>query len=438
MTTSPFTRAQLSQQLGREHAALLFEILTHAGERPLYLVGGVVRDWLLGRAGKELDLMLAGAALHEAITFAQTLQSELGGELQTHDRFGTAQWRTPDGITVDFAQARRERYPRPGQLPRPSPGTAEEDLWRRDFSINALALQLNPPRAFGRLLDPCGGQLDLEGRRLRALHPASFRDDPTRFLRGLRLAARLSLRWDAETAHWARAAWPILTRLSGSRLRAEFEQLFTEPRPEDALTAPEAQGLLAALHPGFVSDPDVLRGRFAALRGTAFAADPVAAGWRLLTMGSKPTAASQLAARFTLRKAERDRLEHAAQLYEQREALADENQPPATVAAALEAADEATRHALWVAGNDALRRQLRRYEEDWRQRRLALRGRDLRRLGLPPGPRYRTLLAALQRARWNGEVSSADEERELLARLTTQQGFSCTRRKQDGSCESYC
>ena len=413
--TTAFTRAQIRAQLGPERAALLFEIAARA-PHPLYLVGGVLRDWQLGRPGQELDLMLAGAALGDAIAFARALRDERGGELRTHERFGTAQWRTADGITVDFAQARREHYPRPGQLPRPEAGTAEEDLWRRDFSVNALALSLRPS-AFGRLLDPCGGGADLERRRLRALHAASFRDDPTRFLRGLRLAARLELRWEAETARQAQAALPILARLSGSRLRAEFEQLFREPRPEDALTAPEAGGLLASLHAAFVSEPTLLRERFVTLRESSLAADPVAVGWRLLTLGSAPAAVAELAARFTLRKAERAGLERAAALYAARQALADEGRPPAEVAAALEDSDDATRQALWVAGDGALRRQLERYESDWRGRRPALRGRDLRRLGLPPGPRYRELLAQLQSARWNGEVTSVEEERALLARL---------------------
>ena len=421
MATPYFTRAQVQQRLGPERAALLFDIAARS-EQPLYLVGGVVRDWLLGVPGNELDLMLAGDTLGDAIAFARSLQAERGGELRTHARFGTAQWRTPTGVVVDFAQARRERYPRPGQLPRPEAGRAEEDLWRRDFSVNALALPLRPAAAFGRLLDPCGGLADLEGRRLRALHAASFRDDPTRFLRGLRLAARLGLRWDAEAARWARESLPILARLSGSRLRAEFEQLFQEPRPEDALTAPEAAGLLAALHPGFVTDSAALRERFESSRAAPFHADPGAVGWCLLTLGSAAAAVADLAARFTLRKAERAGLERAAALYAARHTLADEGRPPAEIAAALEGSDTATRQALWVVGAGALRRQLERYEGDWRWRRPALRGRDLRRLGLPPGPRYRALLARLQIARWNGDVTSVEEERALLARLLAEGG----------------
>ncbi len=438
MATPRFTRAQL----GPERAALLFAITERAdprflrprsaGTRPLYLVGGVVRDWLLGRPGNELDLMLAGDSLQDAIAFARAIQADLGGELREHARFGTAQWLAPTGIAVDFANARRERYPRPGQLPQPYPGTAEEDLWRRDFSVNALALQLSPPAAFGKLLDPCGGQADLQERRLRALHPASFRDDPTRFLRGLRLAARLGLRWEEETARWARESLPILARLSGSRLRAEFEQLFREPRPEDALTAPEAADLLPTLHAAFITDPAILRERFlrlrsastrfAATREAPFAADPISIGWRLPTMGNDPAEVATLAARFTLRKAERDGLERAARLYAERHILADESRPPADIAAALQHADEATRQALWVAGDAALRRQLTRYEEDWRWRRPALTGRDLRRLGLAPGPRYRELLERLQIARWNGEVTSATEEHALLERLVEEGG----------------
>ena len=248
----------------------------------------------------------------------------------------------------------------------------------------------------------------------------------------MRLAARLGLRWEEETARWAQESLPILARLSGSRLRAEFEQLFREPRPEDALTAPEATDLLPTLHAAFLTDPTVLRKRFESLRAAPFTADPVASltaakcqhalGWRLLTMGNDPAEVAALGARFTLRKAKRDGLTHAAELYAARHTLTDERQPPATIAAALQHTDEATRHALWVVGDAALRRQLTRYEDDWRHRRPTLTGRDLRRLGLPPGPRYRELLERLQIARWNGEVTSAAEERVLLARLLEEGG----------------
>ena len=267
----------------------------------LYLVGGVVRDWLLGHPGNELDLMLAGPSLQDAIAFARAIQAEFGGELREHARFGTAQWLAPSGIAVDFANARRERYPRPGQLPQPYPGTAEEDLWRRDFSVNALALQLSPPAAFGQLLDPCGGQADLQQRRLRALHPASFRDDPTRLLRGLRLAARLGLRWEEETARWAQESLPILARLSGSRLRAEIEQLFREPRPEDALTAKEADWSAAHPAPGLPHRPCCLEKTLrigCEAASTRFAADPISIGWRLLTMGNDPAEVAALGGSF--------------------------------------------------------------------------------------------------------------------------------------------
>ena len=227
----PSPALRFDEQLGPERGEpSSYEIVARAGPHTLYLVGGVVRDWLLsrpdgGHSDHELDLMLAGDSLQDAIAFARRIQGELGGELREHARFGTAQWRSPTGIAVDFANARQRTLPPPRAIAAAcAPVAAEEDLWRRDFSVNALALQLSPPAAFGRLLDPCGGQADLQQRRLRALHPASFRDDPTRILRGLRLAARLGLRWDEETARWAQESLPILARLSGSRLRAEIEQ----------------------------------------------------------------------------------------------------------------------------------------------------------------------------------------------------------------------
>ncbi len=433
---APITKAAFRQRFGDECTAFLFQIAARAAQQgqTLYLVGGSLRDWLLGFPDQGLDLMLAGerratgaATPIAAITFAREIRDEFAGALQTHPRFGTAIWQPPTGKAIDFASARQERYPRPGQLPQVRIASAEEDLWRRDFSINALALALHP--FTGRWLDPTGGLSDLKKRQLRVLHPRSFRDDPTRLLRGLRLAARLELRWEEESASWARAAIPQLSRLSGGRLRAELAQILREARPEETLTAAVAAGWLSTIHTGFFAEEEALRARFAGARAVTSQAqgapswargwrvDPIDLGWRLLTMGSALGTVASLAERFSLRKAEREQLLLTATMYAQRETLADERRPPATFTAALQGADEATRLALWVLGEAALRRQLTRYEEDWRWRKTALNGRTLRRLGLPPGPRYRRLLEELQHARWNGEVRDEAGERALLARL---------------------
>jgi tRNA nucleotidyltransferase/poly(A) polymerase len=169
----------------------------------------------------------------------------LGGVLETHAQFGTAALRLePAGEAgtcapwadrawrVDFAMCRTETYRKPAAYPAVAPGTLRQDLGRRDFTINAIAVALAPSE-FGRLVDPCGGALDLERRRLRILHARSFLDDPSRILRGVRLAQRFGLAWERATRHRMRAALAAgaLGWLNAGRLRKELARMAQEPDP---------------------------------------------------------------------------------------------------------------------------------------------------------------------------------------------------------------
>ena len=161
------------------------ERLAREKEQPLALVGGVVRDLLLGLAFRDLDLVVEG----DAIMLVEELVVRFGGRAGVHRSFGTASWIALDGSSVEIASARREHYSRPGALPDVAPASLEEDLARRDFSINAMALSLSAEEP--RLVDPFGGREALAKRELRVLHGHSFDDDPTRVLRALRFCSRL-------------------------------------------------------------------------------------------------------------------------------------------------------------------------------------------------------------------------------------------------------
>ena len=219
-----------------------------AGEPAVWVVGGAVRDLLLGGAPSDLDLVVEG----DALAVARRAADRLGGEMVAHERFGTATVRGAEGA-FDLAGARREIYPQPGALPVVELGaTLAEDLARRDFSVNTLALRL----ADGELAGVPGAREDLDARALRVLHDGSFRDDPTRLLRLARYAGRLGFAVEAHTAALARLAVAVgaLGTVSGERLGAELLLLAREPQPA-ALIALEDQGLGAALLPGFAVDP---------------------------------------------------------------------------------------------------------------------------------------------------------------------------------------
>jgi tRNA nucleotidyltransferase (CCA-adding enzyme) len=206
------------------------------GEDTVYVVGGAVRDLLLGREPHELDFVVEGDALEVA--------RRIGGRVIAHERFGTATV-SLDGATFDLASARRERYPRPGALPEVELGaTLREDLERRDFTVNAIALHLRD----GELTWLPGAREDLDARRLRVLHDGSFVDDPTRLLRLARYSARLGFEPEEHTDRLAAEAIDqgALDTVTGSRLGAELRLLLQEPQPA-ALQALERQGLGAAL-----------------------------------------------------------------------------------------------------------------------------------------------------------------------------------------------
>ena len=193
----------------------------------------------------DLDVVVLG----DGIAFARLIAQALGGQVESHEQFRTAtvtvdaQVRSRSGpragrsavvpaLRIDVASCRKERYVRPAAYPKVSAGTLRDDLFRRDFTVNAMAMALEP-RRFGRLIDPFGGAGDLQRRRLRVLHERSFLDDPSRILRAARFAARLTLEPDASTARYLREALDnnFLQRLNRGRIRKEFERMVQEPDP---------------------------------------------------------------------------------------------------------------------------------------------------------------------------------------------------------------
>lgn len=197
----------------------------------LWFVGGALRDLLLGRPLHDVDLAVEAAAA-TALELAMRLGKLPGWTLEkSHARFGTARLRGPGGLSVDVAATRREEYPAPASLPVVTGTTTiEEDLGRRDFTINSMALRVGKRGLTGSVLDPFGGRRDLASKTLRLLHPKSLVDDPTRAYRAVKYAVRLGFAWDGEfekALKKARAAGAF-GALSGDRMRRGFEEIFSE------------------------------------------------------------------------------------------------------------------------------------------------------------------------------------------------------------------
>ena len=381
----------------------------------LYLVGGPVRDALLGRPVGDLDFAVAG----DALALAAELQGELGGQWRTHARFGTASG-CLGGQRIDLAGARRERYARPGALPQVAPGSLEDDLARRDFTINAMALPLAGARP--RVVDYGGGRDDLAAGVLRILHPASFADDPTRMLRAVRYEQRLGFRLDEATAAQLRQAVSdgLAGRVTGDRWRSELERVFAEERPIPALRRAAGLGLLTALHPALnaagglerlaatLSDtgPDTAAGPAAVSPSDCLAA---------LVCGMTPGEGEEVIRRLRLARRQAGLVRDTIELrrLESRIAAA---RCPSRLAGLLEPLGEAAL-AAWVkiSDNPTADAAIRRYLAELRYVRPALRGGDLLAMGAVPGPALGALLAHLRAARLDGRAQSAADERRLAA-----------------------
>jgi tRNA nucleotidyltransferase (CCA-adding enzyme) len=224
----------LARALQDAHPEL--EAVREAAREPVYLVGGAVRDLLLGRPGADVDLVVVGDA--------GSLADRLGGAAAEHERFGTLKLDL-DGREIDVAAARTESYPAPGALPVVQPAASiEQDLARRDFTINAIAL---PLQGEARLVDPHGGRDDLARGLLRALHDRSFADDPTRAIRAARYASRFGFRAEAETEELLRRT--DLTTVSADRRRAELERLAAEANAREGFELLAGWGVID-LRPG--------------------------------------------------------------------------------------------------------------------------------------------------------------------------------------------
>ena len=225
-----------------------------AGLPPTYLVGGAVRDLLVGHGSVDLDLAVEG----DAVAASRELAERLGGDASEHGRFGTATVARRE-LAVDLATARRESYSRPGALPDVEPASLEEDLARRDFSVNAMAIALSEPGR-GELRDPVGGFDDVAAARIRVLHDRSFIDDPTRLLRALRYEARLGFSLERETERLVReaVAADALATVSGARVRDELMDLLGEPAAPVAVGRMRDLGVAAALHPQLRAEPGLV------------------------------------------------------------------------------------------------------------------------------------------------------------------------------------
>jgi tRNA nucleotidyltransferase (CCA-adding enzyme) len=401
--------------------APLVEVLVARAEEdrvPLYLVGGPVRDLLLGLPIRDVDLVVEPRARFGAAELVRAAAPR-GARVEVHDRFETVRL-TAGEASVDVATARSEQYRHPGALPKVEPGTLEQDLRRRDFSVNALALPLLRGRGPIEIVDPVGGLADLEARVLRILHERSFHDDPTRALR----AARLSPRLDFHVSRGSLAALRDALRdgafgaVSGDRLRRELEKLFEDATrdidPTRALRLLSIWHVLGALEPGF----GLPREAVAPVRRVARAlASPPWRGPRFrpwvpgVAVWLAPLAAAlrrRVVERLSIRGELGERLVSFPSLAAELVEPLARSRGRGAVDALLGEIDEEQLHALHAFLPTSARRRIVRWAAEDRGRRPPVSGSDLTAIGIS-GPAVGGALARIRTAFLDGAVANREE-----------------------------
>jgi tRNA nucleotidyltransferase (CCA-adding enzyme) len=377
-------------------AAPLLRRLDLAATAPLYLVGGAVRDLLLGRSPTELDLLTEGDP--------ELLARALGAIARTHERFGTGTVEL-DGYRYDIVRARTETYPQPGALPVVAPATIEQDLPRRDFSVNALALALTGPRA-GELITVPSARADLAAGLLRVLHDASFRDDPTRLLRMARYSARLGLSPEPHTAELARDALAhgALETVSGTRIGNELRLLAREADPVAAFTRLGELGLDAAICPDFGVRDGPTAEQALGLLGAAGRPDLLVLGLAAARIAPAPLRA--LLDELGFPAEDRAAIGEVACAAELAERLRHAG-TPSEIAAAVGGARTESVAAAGALGAEPMARA---WLEQLRHTRLQITGDDLLAAGVPAGPAVGAGLRGALAATLDGHAPTRAEQ----------------------------
>ena len=405
----------------------------------LYLVGGVVRDLLLDRSNLDLDLVVEG----DALALAQQAASVTQGKLTVYRRFGTARLRWGKW-SIDFVRARSETYDRPGALPRVTPGSLSEDLFRRDFTINAMAINLNPG-CYGEVIDIYGGRADLEKKYIRVLHEKSFTDDATRIWRALRYEQRLDFHLETDTRRLLARDIPMLDTISSDRIRHELDLVLKEAQPEKVLRRAKELKVLSRLHPALKAG-HTLSARFQRAREVVspesqLASELASSESRLASelASSESRLASVYLALLTYPLTDKEVedfisllrvpgrsakiMRDSQNLKTKLKLLATANLAPSRVYTALQGyAPVALLVGAVATDSTTVSRNIGLFYGWLRYVKPSLTGNCLIQMGVAPGPGVKEFLERLRAARLDGEVTTRQGEREMVTEWLRERG----------------
>ncbi|MDI6716449.1 MAG: CBS domain-containing protein [Actinomycetota bacterium] len=422
-----YTRGEIAQKIKTTLPSELQRILREVGDIAnltgfsAFLVGGIVRDLLLNNKNLDVDIVIEG----DAVEFAAILVEKLGGKIRAHQKFGTAVVILPSGFRIDFASARAEFYEKPAVLPQVEPTSIKQDLARRDFTINAMAISLNT-KDYGKLLDYFNGQRDLRYGRIRILHNLSFIEDPTRIFRAARFEQRLGFRMETETEELLRKAidMDLIEQLSGSRVRDELMLILSEEKPYRILKRLSDLGALKIAGIGTAINEEIEQ-LFRKVDDAISELDfnfPAGIQRRLVYLAvilkdMKKKAIVSWCERMKLRKTETARLlEMACEVPK----VIDEFNKAARLKNSRiyellqPMSPEALVFAHAVSANLKVQKIIHLYLSRLRGTKVSVNGRNLQRMGFPPSPIYNIILRGLLIAKLDGKVGTLEDEERFV------------------------
>ena len=382
----------------------------------VFIVGGFVRDMLLGIENLDIDLVVEG----EGISFARELSRELGAEVLAHREFGTATLTLADEFKLDIATSRKEFYPRPAALPKVRPAPLKEDLFRRDFTVNSMAISINPG-SFGELVDFFGGRKDLKGKKVRVLYPQSFIDDPTRIFRAIRFEQRYGFHIERNTQKLIRRALEegVFHKLSGKRVKEELIQILEEDRPERSLDRMEKLGILEMIHPKIrlTEEKKEILNRLI---------DPIAIyeilwGKRIkrwlirfcvLLEDLEVEEIIQLSSKYIFTREEKQILIEARKNVKSilKELEAPEVLPSFIYYLLRPFSPEVLLLAMAKARSKIVKKRILSYLSHLQKVKIEVNGEDLKKIGYKPSPKFSRILEEVKKARLNEIVKTKEEE----------------------------
>jgi tRNA nucleotidyltransferase (CCA-adding enzyme) len=427
---SPRTRNVTKFMLERLSARLM-SILRSVGEVAssldlgAYVVGGFVRDLFLYRGDEDVDIVIEG----DGIAFAKKFARLFKARIHTHSKFGTAVIIFPDGFKLDVASARMEYYDFPAALPVVEMSSIKLDLYRRDFTINTLAIQLNPDR-FGILVDFFNAGKDIKEKTVRVLHNLSFVEDPTRVFRAIRFEQRFQFSISRLTAGLILNAvkMDFFRELSGRRVFNELRQIMQEENPGAAITRLNDFGLLKVVHPSLKFNNRLV----SMLNSTKqvlswydlLFLDESYMQWAVyflvLIQHCDKEQTGAICERFELAPRLRNLFVKGRAGAENSLHWLERSLPVDNSTLYHRLAPFGTELVLFImaaAEQEKIKKAISHYFTNLRRMRLSLRGEDLKAFGLPPGPIYREILQAVFDAKLNGKVKTTDDEKEFARRL---------------------